>query len=117
MAKQETQIKLELYRYCDIVAGKCTFLHEDLVGTGVIIENTRYQIVSVDEPRILVEDNEKTKLYVHGTNEYGNDNTFLQKFEDEDLAQEFITNITNLVNRLNGVASTSANFVKVVFGW
>lgn len=112
--KQETQLTLEMYRYDNIVVGKCKYLKDDLKGTAVLKENTRYQICSDAEPGIVVADGQKTKLNVWGNNAAANDLAFHHDFDDAEQAEEFTLNITRLYNRLNGTEVSTQTLVKVL---
>lgn len=114
MRQQETKLTLEIYRYDNVVMGKCKYLKEGLEGTGILVENTRYQICSDVEPGIVVADSQKTKLNVWGNNEVANEKTFYYAFEDSEQAEEFTLNITRLYNRLNGIESSTQTLVKVL---
>ena len=114
MGKQETKLTLEMYRYDNIVVGKCKYLKEGLEGTGVLQENKRYQICSDVEPGIIVADGQKTKLNVWGNNEAAHDLAFHHAFEDAEQAEEFTINITRLYNRLNGIETSTQTLVKVL---
>ena len=113
-SKQDTKLTLEMYRYDNVVVGKCKYLKEGLEGTGVLQENTRYQICSDVEPGIVVADGQKTKLNVWGNNEAANDLAFHYAFEDAEQAEEFTLNITRLYNRLNGIEVSTQTLVKVL---
>ena len=112
--KQETKLTLEMYRYGNVVVGRCKYLKEGLEGTGVLQENTRYQICSDLEPGIVVAEEQKTKLNVRGNNKEANDSVFHYAFEDAEQAEEFTLNITRLYNRLNGIELSTQTLVKVL---
>lgn len=114
MSKIETKVGLELWRYDNIVFGKCTYLQEKLKGKGVIQENSRYQICSDVEPGIIVAEDQKTKLNVWGNNEIANEKAFTYEFEDPEQAEEFTINITRLYNRLNGTHTEVQSLVKLL---
>lgn len=111
---EATKLTLEIYRYENIVFGKCKYLEASLKGTGVLQENTRYQICSDVDPGIVVKEGEKTKLNVWGNNELSQALAFYQAFVDAEAAEEFTINIVRLHNRLNGVNMDVQTLVKVL---
>lgn len=114
MPLDATQLTLELYRYENIVFGKCKYLKENLKGTGVLQENSRYQLCSDIEPSITIAIGQKAKLNVWGNNELANEKAFTYEFEDTEQAEEFTINITRLYNRLNGTHTELQALVKVL---
>ncbi len=110
----ETKLTLEIYRYENLVFGKCKYLKTDLLGKGVLVENNRYQIVSDIDPNITLEENQKSKLSVWGNNELSRNNIFKHTFSDPEEAEEFTMNIVRLINKLNGTNSTLQTLVKVL---
>ena len=111
---ESTKLTLELYRYEQIVFGKCKYLENSLKGTGALTENKRFQISSDVEPAIVVSDNDKTKLNVWGNNLTANDQAFYHAFDDAESAEEFTLNITRLYNKLNGTNTDVQLLVKVL---
>lgn len=114
MSTEATKLTLELYRYEQIVFGKCRYLLEGLKGTGVLIENGRYQIISDTEPGIQIADGQKNKLGVWGNNTAANDQAFYHAFSDAEEAEEFTINAARLYNRLNGTNDDLQALIKVL---
>lgn len=111
---EATKLTLELYRYEQLVFGKCRYLESSLKGTGVLAENKRYQICSDVEPGITVAENDKTKLNVWGNNLSANDQAFFYAFEDAESAEEFTLNVLRLYNKLNGTNADVQTLIKVL---
>lgn len=111
---EPTKLTLELYRYENLVFGKCKYLEESLKGTGVLSENSRYQILSDIEPGIEIQENQKTKLNVWGNNGAANNQAFSHVFGDPEAAEEFTINIARMTNRLNGNNTELQTLIKVL---
>lgn len=111
---EPTKLTLELYRYENLVFGKCKYLLESLKGTGVLIENGRYQIISDTEPGIEMQEGQKMKLSVWGNNAAANDQAFSYVFSDPEAAEEFTINTARLTNRLNGSNVELQTLIKVL---
>lgn len=94
----DIQISLEMYRYKELVFGKCRFLNESLRGTGILAQNPHFSVISDTEPAIV----SGSELHVQGSNDGADNNKFFYDFPSESDAKFFCISVKDLLAEING---------------